>query len=58
MELNLQTNTYSKLTKNPTRTLMSSIRAIIYLFNVNNRNTRKSCEICSELTIKTPERGQ
>ena len=28
----------------------------IYLLNVNNRNTRTSCEICSKLTIKTPER--
>ena len=28
-----------------------------YLFKVNNRNTRKKCdEICSKLTIKTPER--
>ena len=27
----------------------------IYLFEVNNRNTRKSCEICSKLTRKTPE---
>ena len=27
----------------------------IYLFEVN-RNTRKRCEICSKLTIKTPER--
>ena len=26
----------------------------IYLFNVNNRNIRRF-EICSELTIKTPE---
>ena len=26
------------------------------MFKVNNRNTRKSCEICSKLTIKTPER--
>ena len=30
----------------------------IYLFKVSNRNTRKSCEICSKLTIKTPERLQ
>ena len=30
--------------------------ANIYLFKVNNRNGRKSCEICSNLTIKTPER--
>ena len=28
----------------------------IYLFNVNNRNTRKRCKTCSKLTIKTPER--
>ena len=28
----------------------------IYLFKVNNRNARKSCEICSQLPIKTPER--
>ena len=29
---------------------------IIYLFKVNNRNTRKRCEICLKLRIKTPER--
>ena len=23
----------------------------------DNRNTRKSCEICSQLTMKTPERS-
>ena len=28
----------------------------IYFFKVKNRNTRKRCEICSNLTIKTPER--
>ena len=27
-----------------------------YLFKVNNRNPRKRYEICSKLTIKTPER--
>ena len=27
-----------------------------YLFKVNNKNTRKRCEICSKLTMKTPER--
>ena len=32
--------------------------ANIYLFKVNNRNTRKRCEICSKLTIKTPEKRQ
>ena len=28
----------------------------IYLFKVNNRNTRTRCKICPKLTIKTPER--
>ena len=28
----------------------------IYQSKVNNRNTRTRCEICSKLTIKTPER--
>ena len=27
----------------------------IYLFKVNNRNTRKRCEISSKLTLKTPK---
>ena len=27
-----------------------------YMFKVNNRNTRARYEICSKLTIKTPER--
>ena len=27
----------------------------IYLLKVNNRNTRTRCEICSKLTMKTPE---
>ena len=30
----------------------------IYLFKVNNKSTRTKCEICSKLTIKTPERRQ
>ena len=25
------------------------------MFKVNNRNTRTRCEICTKLTIKTPE---
>ena len=29
--------------------------ANIYLFKINNRNTRKRSEICSKLTIKTPD---
>ena len=28
----------------------------IYLLKVNNRNTRERREMCSKLTIKTPER--
>ena len=27
----------------------------IYLFKVNNRNTRVMCDICSNLSSKTPE---
>ena len=30
----------------------------IYLFKFNQRNTRKRCELCSKLTIKTPDRHQ
>ena len=31
------------------------VPAGIYLLKVNNRNTRARCEICSKLTIKTPD---
>ena len=31
------------------------IRANIYLLEFNNKNTRKRCEICSKVTIKTPK---
>ena len=34
-----------------------SFPAGIYLLKVNNRNTKTRCEICSKLTIKTPERS-
>ena len=27
-----------------------------YMFKINNRNTRTKCEICTKLTVKTPER--
>ena len=30
--------------------------ANIFMFKVNNRNTRKKSEICSKFTIETPER--
>ena len=29
--------------------------AVMTEFKDSNRNTRKECEICSKLTIKTPE---
>ena len=32
--------------------------ADIYLFKIDNENSRKVCEICSQLTIKAPERSQ
>ena len=32
--------------------------ANIYLFKVNNKKIREMCEICSKLTIETPERYQ
>ena len=36
----------------------TSVSVNINLFNVNNRNFRKMCEICSKLTIQTIERRQ
>ena len=38
--------------------LVKDIPASIYLFKVNNRNTRERCEFCSKSTIKTLERRQ
>ena len=35
--------------------LSDDFPASIYLFKVNNKNTKKGCKICSKLT-KTPER--
>ena len=32
------------------------VNLYICIFTVNNRKTTKRCEICSELTLKTPER--
>ena len=36
----------------------TSIASGIYLFIINNRNTRTMFEICLKLTIKTPELRQ
>ena len=38
--------------------LARSFPAGIYLLKINNKNTRTRREICSKLTIKTPERHQ
>ena len=46
------------------RSLRNSIQRVakemlpvkVNLVKANNRNNRKRCEICSKLTIKTPER--
>ena len=38
--------------------LTTPFPAGIYQLKVINRNIRKRCEICSKLTIKTPERRQ
>ena len=35
----------------------SRLQACIKLFRANNGNTTEMCEICSKLSIKTPERG-
>ena len=45
-------------TKYKSTIIFRSNPAGIYLFKVNNRNTRTRCEICSKLTINTPERRQ
>ena len=37
---------------------MANVPAGNYMFKSNNRNTKTRCEICSKLTIKTPERCQ
>ena len=39
-----------------THSFVNSYPACTFLFKVKNTNTRTSCEICSKLTIKTPER--
>ena len=37
---------------------LSKYNSIKNELKVNNRNTRARCEMCSKLTIKTPERRQ
>ena len=44
--------------KDEQRSQQTRYPANIYLFKDNNRKTRKRCDICSTLTIKTPEQRQ
>ena len=44
------------ISKKKNETFLWSILVNIYLFKINNRNTRRKCEIFSKLTTKTPER--
>ena len=37
-------------------TLQLKYPADIYMLKFNNKSTRTTCEICSELSVKTPER--
>ena len=37
---------------------VNNVNVNIYLFKVNKRNTRKTCETYPELTIKIPEQRQ
>ena len=38
--------------------IVAEYSVVNYMFKVNNRSSRTRCEICSKLTIKTPERRQ
>ena len=54
-------NVKSKTTLNKEQIQIQKLHgypANIYLFKPDNRNTTKSCEICSRLTRKIPERRQ
>ena len=43
--------------KNLTKGSIGTNPAGIYVFEVNNGSTKTMCEICSKLTIKTPQRS-
>ena len=36
--------------------MLNQLRDGIFLFKINDKKSRLLCEICSKLTIKTPER--
>ena len=45
-----------RVTAGPDFAKKYNVPAGIYLFKINNRNSRARCRIYSKLTIKTPER--
>ena len=53
INIGLESNSLEKLSFLENKYLVG-----IELLKVNNRNFRARCEICSKLTIKTPERRQ
>ena len=44
------------LIKYTAQLFIMAFQANIYLSKINNRKTRKGCEICLQLTVKTPKR--
>ena len=59
---NINERSYTKsqyqLWENSVSNFTKSLPANIYLLKVNNRNTRKKCEIYSKSTIKRPQRRE
>ena len=56
-EIMIVNNFYLRYLQNYMRDQLSHqyLPVDIYMFKVNNRNTRTRCEICSKLTIKTSD---
>ena len=53
----VQYNTFLAITGAIQATNKDSIYPVgNFMFKINNKNTRARCEICSKLTVKTPER--
>ena len=49
-------NTFRKNVTISTSSTNAEFPAGNYIFKINNKNTRTRCEICSNLTLNTPER--
>ena len=56
--VNCSLNNFSQTNgdKNPSGSVTTHYPVSNYIFKVNKRSTKTMCEICSKLTIKTPER--